>query len=469
MNDLADSLSFLSSEQKEKANQLYELLEPLTDPELSGGERSKLRLEVCQKLNISKRTLRRLICSLVKKGALSLARKNRSDKGAFRKMNEQLLKHAIELIKEEPQRSVPELKKLLSVDPQCHASCQNISVKTLGFHLRKAGWGASQRSVALSDKKPYHRFEANFPNELWQGDARDGIPLPHPTKTGKTKMTYLFCFVDDFSRKIMHAKYYWDEKLPRMEDCFRQAVLCFGTPKKVYLDNGSVYCASHFALLLDGIGCRKIHHPAYSAWCKGKIENLMKVLKRFQLEARHANFKTLDELNFTLNAWINVEYNTKIHSTTGQTPNERYLSGLGKHPSTRVTNIDAFNELFLHREQRCVDKYRKVQMFGNFYKVSGLGVGERIEVRYDPFDLKTVKVYHNGKFHSLLVADLLTKEQAIERLPEEKKIQSSSGASVLYFQKIRQKYMEEMQERKSNFKISQLKEEKENDGHGKNN
>ena len=86
----------------------------------------------------------------------------------------------------------------------------------------------------------YRRFKAEYPNQLWQTDVRHGIPLPHPDKAGKRKMTYLFAWVDDFSRKIMDARYYWDEKLPLMEDSFRQVVLRWGLPKKLYYDNGEV-------------------------------------------------------------------------------------------------------------------------------------------------------------------------------------------------------------------------------------
>jgi transposase InsO family protein len=463
MDQLSDILAKLSQKQKMRAQELYELLEPLTDPELSNEERQKGRLEACTQLGVSSRTLRRLMRTLKTRGAALLVRKERSDKGRNRKMDSALLQAAIGLLREEPRRSVPKLKQLLSADPKWQGPVNSISVKTLGLHLRKAGWGHDHRAAVLGKDRVYHRFEALFPNELWQGDARDGIPLPHPEKKGKTRMTYLFAFLDDYSRLIVYARYYWDEKLPRMEDCFRQAVLSRGIPEKVYLDNGSVYIAGHFSLLLNGIGTRKLHHPAYSAWCKGKVEMTMKRFKQFQMEARLAGMQTLAELNSALHSWIEMEYNGKIHTTTGETPNDRFRNGLVRRPARRVGDLEKFNELFFHREERTVDKYRKVSLFGNVYKVSGLGAGEPVEVRFDPFDLRTVKLYHEGKYHSLLQADTLTRETAAERLPEESKDIKPSKAAQLYFALLRQKHHDLLQERKDHVRYSDLKEEKKND------
>ena len=50
---------------------------------------------------------------------------------------------------------------------------------------------------------------------LVQADARDGIWLDTPE--GRKK-TYLFLWIDDFSRKILFGKYYFDEKLTALLD-----------------------------------------------------------------------------------------------------------------------------------------------------------------------------------------------------------------------------------------------------------
>lgn len=217
-------------------------------------------------------------------------------------------------------------------------------------------------------------------------------------------MTYLFGWVDDFSRKIMDARYYWDEKLPRMEDVFRRSVLRWGLPVHLYLDNGRVYISTHFLILVTSLGIKKIHHRAYAAWCKGKIENIMKAFKRFQSEAVLAGFHTLEELNSALSAWIEVEYNNKLHSGTGEIPNQQWTNNMKEHSPRRITDIDAFNALFLWRIERTIDKFGTIRFPRNSYPIRGLPVGTNIQLRYNPFDLTQVQVHHQDRFYYVLRA-----------------------------------------------------------------
>ena len=80
-----------------------------------------------------------------------------------------------------------------------------------------------------------------------QADARDGIWLDTPA--GRKK-TYLFLWLDDFSRKILFGKYYFDEKLTALLDSFRYCLLRYGIPLRVYVDNGKVYVSRHLIAIL---------------------------------------------------------------------------------------------------------------------------------------------------------------------------------------------------------------------------
>jgi putative transposase len=108
--------------------------------------------------------------------------------------------------------------------------------------LCEQGLGHKQRAAkALDTARPsFRQFQASCSMELVQGDARDGIWLPDPNDPQKTRKTYLFGWVDDHSRRILFARYYWDEKLPRMEDSFKTMVLRWGIPLKLYLE----WCSS---------------------------------------------------------------------------------------------------------------------------------------------------------------------------------------------------------------------------------
>jgi len=447
-----------------EAEEKYMLLEPLIWKEyfISKKKKQEYVEEVCLKLGISKRTLRRYIKKTRKEGAIGLVKKQRSDSGLPRALSAQIISKSLDLLHENNKRSVPMLINLLQADDTFKNEAKNTKISTLYYHLKKTGYDFKAKDKDKAGKI-YHQFEAEYPNQLWQGDARHGIPLPHPEKKGKTKMTYLFGWVDDFSRKIIDARYYWDEKLPRLEDGFRQAVLRWGLPKKIYCDNGSVYISHNFTMLVTSLGIRKIHHPPYAAWCKGKAESIMKRIKQFQNEARMAGFKTIEELNSGLYAWIDVEYNSKIHSSTGETPDKRFRNNLKLHPVKRITDLDSFNSLFLFREERTVNKYGQIRFNNNFYKAHELPVGEIVEIRYDPFNTEQIQLFHQGKFVRLLKAYKFTRK-TISAIPEETKNKSKvSKNSQAYFSKIREKHMQKQKESADNIQFLKLKEDKKND------
>ena len=449
----------LSEKQINEAQDKYVLLESLLGSYLSMSELKKYREQVCQTLGISKRTLRRYIQKYQEKGLKALARKTRSDSGKYRVFSEEILVKAKYLLDQNPGRSVGMLLKLMEQDETLKDKVANISASTLYYYLNKAGYNAKNRERAILNKDSYRSFEADYANQMWQSDARHGIPLPNPCDPSKTRMTYCFVWLDDFSRKILFARYYWDEKLPSLDDSFRNAVLCYAIPEKIYLDNGSVYISNNFSFVVDAIGTRKIHHPPYSAWCKGKVEFIQKILKRIQGEFRLAGIKTLEELNATLNAWIEVEYNNKIHSSTGETPNARYRKSIEKHSPKRIRDLAWFNSLFLSRESRVINKYKQIKFKTNIYKIQSLPIGETIELRYDPFNLSEIQVFFKDKYYCNLKAYKLNSKE-VQNIPEERKNDNNiSKESQLYFSKIREKYLEQLKKQQSEISFSKLKNE----------
>nr|WP_230391697.1 MULTISPECIES: Mu transposase C-terminal domain-containing protein [unclassified Oceanispirochaeta] len=276
--------------------------------------------------------------------------------------------------------------------------------------------------------------------KLVQGDARDGIWLKCPD--GETRKTYLFGWVDDYSRKILSAKYYFDEKLPRMEDSFKDMILRWGIPEKCYLDNGSVYISRQFAAVLRDLNVKKIHHKPYQAFCKGKVEAVMKTIKHdFQEEAQKAGFSTLVELNSALQAWIEMDYNIRLHTSTGEAPTRRFSDGLPESHA-RIEDLQWFYNLFLIRETRTITKYGRIKLNRNEYAVKSVAHGSVVEVRYDPFDLKKVFLFEDHKCTETLQPAKLNCVRA-EKIPEEssKSEKQVSEASALYFQKLREQHL----------------------------
>lgn len=430
----------LSDARFEKNATILALVESLADESLSLKERAQIRDEYRNRHAVTDRTIRNYIARYREGGARAfLAVKARQPSPRIR--DPELAASILALVKERPTRTVPKLRKLLAVDPRFSGKVGAVSDRSIYRFLLEQGLSQKTRHSLLSEdgRRSFHRFQAARPLDLVQGDARDGIWLD--TRDGKKK-TYLFVWVDDYSRKILSGRYYFDEKLPRMEDTFKRLVLRWGIPRKVYLDNGAVYIARQFAWILAQLATAKLHHKPYQAYCKGKVEAVNKTIKNdFQTEAQRAGFQTLEELNSAFSAWVDLEYNVRTHSQTGESPDKRFADAL--HPDIRrVADIAWFEALFLMRVSRTVTKYGKIKLESNEYPVSSAPHGSVVEARYDPFDLSKVFIFKDKAcIETTSVSKLVNR--AATGLPEESKatVSEVSSHSQSYFQALRERHL----------------------------
>jgi hypothetical protein len=119
------------------------------------------------------------------------------------------------------------LVELLRHDPTVQLA-EPLNVHTLTTHLRRRG---KTRRLLAQSPTAFRRFEREHPNSLWQGDALVGPWLPDPAvagrnpraKPGAGRRAHLFCFVDDHSRLVPYAEFFWEEALPRMERVLKVA------------------------------------------------------------------------------------------------------------------------------------------------------------------------------------------------------------------------------------------------------
>lgn len=308
-----------------------------------------------------------------------------------------VLQKAIELRRLRPERSVEQLIFLLEeggIAPQ-----GSIAASTLARHLRKAGASRRELLQDATARQGYRRFEVADVHCLWQADFQHTLYLPDPNDPKKRKKVILFAILDDYSRALVHYKFYWDEKLPRLEDSLKKAILRHGIPEQLYCDNGAVFSSHHLARICGKLGIRLSHSRPYRPAGRGKIERLFRFIDTsFKPEAytqiENGRISTLAQLNETLAAWVEGYYHRRIHGSTGQTPAAR-LASSQRQP--RRKSILELTEIFLWQDERKVDKTGCIQLNGNTYEVDLNLVGQRVSLRYDPFDLRLIQVWWKEK------------------------------------------------------------------------
>jgi len=142
-----------------------------------------------------------------------------------------------------------------------------------------------------------------------------------------------------------------------------------------------------------------------------------------------------------------LSFNKRIHSSTGQTPDERFIEGLPEE-HRRVTDFSWFLALFLWRENRKISKYGKIKLYNNLYPVTTKPYNTVVQVRFDPLDLREVHIYdHNGCF---LETTTVRKQQtfSVPNMPAERKKSPHriSEQSKQLFQQLRERYLREQHE-----------------------
>lgn len=384
---------------QEMALARFAIIAPLVTRKLSAAEVTQIRHAILtqihvfpgeQEKRVSMRTLQRWLAAYRKalpNGTIAALNaiypQPRSDKGVPRVFDPTLIEEAIALRMELATRSTENILAHFNDPPKA---------ATIAYHLRQRG---ITRAELKTQGKAFPRYEAIGPNVTWQSDVTESFYIPDPTAPGKFKEVYLLAFIDDHSRLVTHGEWYFKESLPCLFDCFKKAVLKRGISATLYWDNGPIYKSKQVKLLAARLGAKVVFSTPYCPPGKGKIERFWKTTDdSFLKEAEHAQIQTLEELNQAFWGWLDT-YHSRVHSSTKMTPLKRWEAGAA---DIRYPNPADVHDMFLWEETRVVRKTGTLSMGGNEYRVSDRLVGFKVQVRYDPLDLATVKVYRDDRF-----------------------------------------------------------------------
>jgi len=428
----------------------YGLIAPLIhDPPPAGQQERRLReiaaksytIPASTRTRVSVTTLRRYLKAYRASGFDALRPTPRADKGQPRAFPPDLVEQAIALREEQPARTTQTLVDIIQRDASLDLD-RPVNVHTLTTHLRQRG---KTRRLLRQTNQTARRFERAHVNDLWQGDAMFGPWLPDPDRPGKKRRTHLFCFIDDHSRLVPFAQFFFDEALPRMERVLKVGILRRGLPKAIYVDNGMVYSSTQFAAACATLGIQRIQASPYSPQAKGKQERFFATLRaQFLPEVETSDIATLADLNDSLLAWIECVYHRHVHSATDQTPLDRYAADL-EH--VRPADAETLRLAFLWRERRKVRRNATISLQNNIYQVDPALTGQTIELRFDPFDLGHVDFYLGDLHLGTATVSVQNRQRhlKVERLATEPPDLPKPQSSLDFLAALRQEYHAQQQ------------------------
>ncbi len=337
-------------------------------------------------------TIRQWLRGYRRNGLQGLMDKQRPRHGV-QSLTDQQIELACKLKQEVPERS---LERLITImEALGHVEPGTVRRSTL--HRALQARGLSGRKLQVADTKDLDRFEAAFPNDLWQSDMLVGPWLPDPSKPGKVRRAYLYAFLDDHSRLLLYGRFSFKGDLPALELVMRRSLQRFGLPRRCYYDNGMVYRSGHMKQIVATLGLHRIiYTQPYRPMGHGKIEAFNRLVRSaFLSEIKASTITTLDQLNEAFLAWVDGEYNQRIHASTSQTPRDRWRAGIDH---IRYADDEMLRLAFQWKERRKADKTGVFSLFGTRYQVGAELCGKYIEVHYDPERLDEIEVWHQDRF-----------------------------------------------------------------------
>jgi len=287
------------------------------------------------------------------------------------------------------------------------------SLSTLYRFLRSRG--LDQRRAP--SRKDHRAFAFELAGDCWQGDVMYGPSLPG--KDGRRRKTYLLAILDDATRVIVHAQFYFEQHLRSLKDCLRQAMLKRGVPRRFYFDNGKIFRSRLLLALCARLGIQLIHTRPYQPQGRAKMERWFLTVRRgFLPRVDLDRCGGLDGLNRLLFAWVEGEYHQRPHrGIHGDKPLDRWLclsDGIRALP--RDVDLDS---LFMDEASRRVAKDGTLTMSGKRFEAGPRFIGQKVTVRFDPFDLRAVQVVAlSGETATAFPVDLATNRR-VRRSPQD--------------------------------------------------
>lgn len=323
----------------------------------------------------SPKTISTWYSDYLRHGLDALKPKPRSDKGGTRKVTTEISDAIAEKCKKYPKAPATVIYDMMVKEGFFIPA--DLSLSTLTRYLNQTRASFEEISEIPKDMK---RFSHGKINQLWQTDVMYG---PYIKRDGKRVPTYLLAYIDDCSRLILHAQFYYSQDFLSLRHSFREAVLRRGIPKLLYTDNGKIYRCANFEYLAANLGVTLLRAEPYTPTSKGKIERFFRSCRlRFLSILEAEGIKDLEELNNLLWEWLSSDYNEKPHSSLGMSPLDCFLA----QAETVVlpTDLSLFNEKFLVQVSRNIKHDATLSLNCNLYETSPSLAGRKVSVRYDP-------------------------------------------------------------------------------------
>jgi putative transposase len=389
------------------ALQRYEVIAPLLNRPLPRGVQKIMIGEIAETwrqdfddrpITLGRRTIQRYLSNYLKSGLDGLKPQIRFEQGSLKAFPPEALDAAVKIREARPELSADSIiEALRSVGIP---GSEQMNVGTLNRHLRRLA--KDRPSLKRVVKKRYHLLSIEGAHVLWICDVWDG-PYLFDEATGKKRRLRLVAIIDAYTR-IVHGEFYFNENRPCIEDTLMKAIWKYQLPSIFYTDNARVFRSKHLLRIAAELGFVIKHSKAGVPQGRGRVERFFRTvaekcepLLREQIDS--GKVKTLQETNSFFTAWLERRYHDRRHGTLKMTPRQALELAMTSHLDlSRQVDAATVRQAFLWREKRDVSSLGAVKIYSNLYEVDESLLGKTVEIRFNPYDLRRILVYHEGFF-----------------------------------------------------------------------
>lgn len=244
-------------------------------------------------------------------------------------------------------------------------------------------------------KSPRRRYEMGRFGELWVGDFMHGPSLNGGVRGGREvkKKAILLAIIDDHSRLIVGWGWNFVENTEAIEGVFKNAVLTYGKPDRLYVDNGPSFSSAYLRLVCAHLGIGLVHSKPYDSPSRGKIERFFRTVREsFLIDVK---VETLPEMNEKFVVWLRDGYHHRHHHGIDCRPLDRYQRSIHDYPRPRADE-GALEQLFMAQTFRRVNKDSTVSFAKLIYEVPAKYIGTKVDLRYKQDRPKELFLFENN-------------------------------------------------------------------------
>lgn len=259
------------------------------------------------------------------------------------------------------------------------------------------------RDPHLVTEKPARAFAYQDFGQLWTADFLHG---PKIRVNGQKRKTYLHAIIDDATRYVVHAGFFFAEDTEVMMQELMAAVKIHGKPIRFYTDNGACYASHHLKFVCANLGIHLIHTPPGKPRGRGKIERYFRRVRDQFLDGETPVARTLDGINKAFQQWLGL-YHKTVHISLGVSPLQKRLS---RGSVCRLLPETVDIEPLFRMKRRCrVYLNSTIRLKKRSFEVVDTLPGQRVDVWFMPWDIsqvwygpemkpaKPVDVHHNAR------------------------------------------------------------------------